>query len=180
MRRSGTDIDLSASLWHSPIGWLSVTVGNGKIIEILCHPDPGHIRLRLQENALPESADSSAAMTQMQEYFSRKRREFRLRLDFDLLSPFTAEVLKALASVPFGRTVTYGELAALVGRPGAARAVGRAMATNPFPLVMPCHRVVGAGGKMTGYSGGSGISTKEWLLAFERVEEGRTEDLCAG
>jgi len=73
----------------------------------------------------------------------------------------------ALQTVPFATTVSYGDLAAMVGKPRAARAVGRVMAINPLPLIVPCHRVVGRNGDLVGYSGGGGLVTKEWLLAFE-------------
>jgi methylated-DNA-[protein]-cysteine S-methyltransferase len=90
-------------------------------------------------------------------------------LPFDLsrLTEFQRTVLHALARVPAGTTCTYGELAERVGNPQAARAIGRAMATNPFPLVYPCHRVVGATGKLTGFSGEGGLKLKERLLRLE-------------
>jgi methylated-DNA-[protein]-cysteine S-methyltransferase len=103
----------------------------------------------------------------LDDYFHGRRRNFELPLAMDTLTPFTTRVLRTLAQVKYGSTLTYGELAALAGFPSAARAVGRAMATNPFPIIIPCHRVLGAGGKMTGYSGGEGIATKQWLLRFE-------------
>ena len=84
------------------------------------------------------------------------------------LTPFARDVLAALQQVPAGATVSYGELAARAGHPGAARAVGRVMAGNPLPLVVPCHRVVGANGALTGYSGAAGVATKKWLLEFEK------------
>lgn len=90
-------------------------------------------------------------------------------LDFTALPPFAAHVLKTLQrTVKHGRVTTYGELARSVGRPGAARAVGGAMARNPWPLVVPCHRVVGAGGKLTGFSG-AGLSMKRYLLDLEGI-----------
>ena len=96
-----------------------------------------------------------------------------LDLDFDALPPFTARVLRALAEqVPEGRSVTYGELAALAGSPGAARAVGQAMARNPWPLIVPCHRVLGAHGALTGYTNPSGTDLKAWLLRHEGALEG--------
>ncbi len=88
-----------------------------------------------------------------------------LPLDFSRLSPFSRAALTALATVAAGTTVTYGELAAMAGSPGAARAAGRAMATNPFPLVLPCHRVVGKNGALTGF--GPGLPMKRWLLGLE-------------
>ncbi len=90
-----------------------------------------------------------------------------LPLDFSLLTRFQTAVLDALYRIPSGRVCTYGELAALVGNPKAARAIGRAMATNPFPLIYPCHRVIGANGKMTGFSAEDGVKLKEFLLKHE-------------
>jgi methylated-DNA-[protein]-cysteine S-methyltransferase len=108
------------------------------------------------------------AAAQVAKYFAGHRRAFRLPCDLAGLSPFTRKVLETLQAVPCGTTVTYGELAAQAGYPGAARAVGRAMAANPLPLVIPCHRVVAADGRLGGYSGGAGPPTKAWLLAFEQ------------
>ena len=91
-----------------------------------------------------------------------------LPLCWDALPPFTADILRTLlAQVPAGRTVTYGQLAALAGHPGKARAVGQAMARNPWPLVVPCHRVLGANGALTGYTNPHGLDLKALLLALE-------------
>jgi len=91
-----------------------------------------------------------------------------LPLCWDALPPFTADVLRTLyRQVPSGQTVTYGQLAALAGHPGKARAVGQAMARNPWPLVVPCHRVLGAGGALTGYTNPYGLDLKALLLALE-------------
>lgn len=91
-----------------------------------------------------------------------------LPLDWDQLTPFTRAVLETLADrVPCGSTVTYGQLAELSGQPGKARAVGGAMARNPWPLVVPCHRVLGAGGGLTGYTNPHGLDLKALLLRLE-------------
>ncbi len=91
-----------------------------------------------------------------------------LPLALERVSPFTREVLLTLAhEAPQGRTLSYGRLAALCGRPGAARAVGRAMAVNRWPLVLPCHRVLGARGALTGFSNPAGLAMKEFLLRLE-------------
>jgi len=82
-------------------------------------------------------------------------------------TPFTRRVLELLRTVPAGSTVTYGQLAAMAGRPGAARGVGQIMRRNRWPLLVPCHRVVGGNGKMTGFSGTGGIPLKEYLLRLE-------------
>lgn len=90
-----------------------------------------------------------------------------LPFDFSRLTGFQQAVLSALSHVPQGKMCTYGELAAAVGNPNGARAIGRAMANNPFPLIYPCHRVIGASGKLTGFSGEGGIKLKEYLLKHE-------------
>lgn len=90
-----------------------------------------------------------------------------IQLDFSGLTPFSRQVLDTLwDKVGHGRTVSYGELARLSGRPGAARAVGRVMASNRWPLLIPCHRVVGSKGELTGFTG-SGVAMKQWLLERE-------------
>ena len=91
----------------------------------------------------------------------------RVPLDLGLVPPFSRRVLSEARSIPAGRTETYGSLAAMVGRPGAARAVGQAMARNPVPLLVPCHRVVGAWGCLGGFSGAGGVVTKQRLLDIE-------------
>jgi len=91
-----------------------------------------------------------------------------VRLDLAHVTPFSARVYEAARRVPPGRTVSYGELARAAGSPGAARAVGRAMATNPFPIVVPCHRVLASGGKAGGFSAYGGVTTKDRLLAIEK------------
>lgn len=107
------------------------------------------------------------AAEQIREYLAGKRREFNLPIDWTLLRPFQREVLQVTLSIPYGETRAYGDIAAQIGRPRAARAVGRAEATNPMPLVIPCHRVVGRDGKLHGYGGGEGLPTKTWLLKLE-------------
>ncbi|WP_207260905.1 MGMT family protein [Desulfovibrio sp. Huiquan2017] len=95
-----------------------------------------------------------------------------LPFDFSGLSEFQKAALDALRRIPPGATRTYGEMAALLGRPKGAQAVGRAMAANPFPLLYPCHRVVGANRAMTGFSASGGIEMKKALLRLEGAEQG--------
>jgi methylated-DNA-[protein]-cysteine S-methyltransferase len=103
---------------------------------------------------------------ELDEYFEGRRRDFDLPLDLRV-APFHEEVLYELARVPYGQTDTYGRLAAKVGRPKAARAVGTVMNRNPIPIVLPCHRIVGANGSLTGYAGG--LDVKRALLELEGV-----------
>ncbi len=102
---------------------------------------------------------------ELDEYFDGRRHDFDLELDLRAVPVFQHRVLVELARVGYGRTTTYGDLAAQAGNPRAARAVGTAMNRNPIPIVLPCHRVVGANGSLTGYGGG--LDRKEWLLRLE-------------
>lgn len=95
-----------------------------------------------------------------------------LPLDLSSLTNFQRTALDELRRIPSGSTRTYGEMAQRLGRPGGAQAVGRAMATNPFPLLYPCHRVLGANGAMTGFSGSGGVDMKEYLLRLENALQG--------
>lgn len=159
------------ALWSSPIGWIGAVARDGLLVALFIHPDPLESRERISRyfpGALPgEDGVLDEVRHQIGEYFRHQRRVFDLPLDFTGISSFTAQVLRHLSGVPQGETITYGELAQQIGRPHAARAVGGALAANPFPIVVPCHRVVGAKGRLTGYSGGEGIVTKKWLLEFE-------------
>jgi methylated-DNA-[protein]-cysteine S-methyltransferase len=107
---------------------------------------------------------ASAVARQLEEYFNRRRTTFDLLLR-PRGSAFQHAVWRELSRIPYGVTTSYAELARAVGRAGAARAIGRANATNPIPVVVPCHRVIGARGALTGYGGG--MARKEYLLAHE-------------
>lgn len=107
----------------------------------------------------------SEAQRELDEYFSGRRRAFELDVDLRGQAPFTVSVLGELAKVPYGHTETYGELATRAGNPKAARAVGMVMNRNPIPIVLPCHRIVGASGSLVGYGGG--LERKEQLLRLE-------------
>ncbi|HYO57946.1 methylated-DNA--[protein]-cysteine S-methyltransferase [Archangium sp.] len=106
-----------------------------------------------------------AARRQLEEYFAGERVSFELPLE-PAGTPFQKTVWRALREIPLGVTWSYADLARHIGREGAARAVGSANARNPLSIVVPCHRVVGTGGKLTGYAGG--VPTKQWLLEHEQ------------
>ena len=106
-----------------------------------------------------------AATEQLRAYFDGKRKEFDLPLVLDG-TPFQEKVWRALAEIPYGRTVSYGQLAKSIGSPKAVRAVGAANGRNPLPIVLPCHRVIGSDGKLHGYAGG--LDIKAALLDLER------------
>ena len=105
--------------------------------------------------------------TQLKEYLYGKRQEFTLEIDWSVLRQFQQAVLHATFNIPYGETRTYKEIAEQIGKPTSARAVGRAEATNPMPLVIPCHRVIGMDGKLHGYGFAQGLRTKAWLLKME-------------
>lgn len=147
---------------QSPVGdlWL---LGDGEVLTGLYFargrhgsPDPS---LRRDDCAF------RAAREQLRAYFGRELRSFDLGLAPEG-TPFQRTVWQALLAIPYGETESYGELAGRIDRPGAARAVGRANALNPISLVVPCHRVIGQDGSLTGYGGG--MDVKERLLALER------------
>lgn len=105
------------------------------------------------------------AFSQLEQYLSGKRNVFQLSVDLQVGSPFQREVWAACRKIPYGQTCTYGEMASRIGFPGAARAVGAALSKNPLPIVVPCHRVIGKNGKLTGFS--CGLEWKERLLRLE-------------
>ncbi|MCV0404328.1 MAG: methylated-DNA--[protein]-cysteine S-methyltransferase [Chloroflexi bacterium] len=111
----------------------------------------------------PERTD--AVRRQLDEYFGGSRRTFDLAVDWRLVYGFAAEVLRATARIPFGRVSTYREVAAEAGSPRAYRAAGNALGSNPIPIVVPCHRVLHAGGGLGGYTGG--LDRKRYLLELE-------------
>ena len=126
-----------------------------------------YLTKRLKRPSILDSTRTSAPLRQLDEYLRGKRKSFTIQIDWSLLRPFQREVLQIVYTIPYGETRTYGEIAHQMGRVRAARAVGRANATNPMPLVIPCHRVIGLDGKLRGYGGGDGLKTKEWLLKME-------------
>ena len=143
----------------TPIGKLTVVAAGTGIRRILWEgedPPAGAVEGR--------SGILDAGVTQIREYFSGTRTTFDLPLDLGG-TPFQQKVWRELGSIPFGTTISYGEQARRIGRPQAARAVGAANGQNPIPIVIPCHRVIGSNGKLTGFGGG--LPTKERLLALE-------------
>lgn len=110
---------------------------------------------------------TAGAVLQIEEYLKGSRQHFDLKIDWSVMSSFQEAALKETCRIPYGQTSTYGMIAHQLGRPRSARAVGRAEATNPMPLVIPCHRVLGADGGLHGYGAPGGLKTKAWLLDLE-------------
>ena len=113
------------------------------------------------------------AVEQIEQYFAKEREDFDLELDFSGVgSDFQQEVYDQLRKVPYGHVTSYGQLAREIGKPDQARAVGQAVGANPIPIVVPCHRVIGSDGSLTGFSGG--LPSKVELLKLEGVDVGGT------
>jgi methylated-DNA-[protein]-cysteine S-methyltransferase len=106
-------------------------------------------------------------LEQLAEFLGGKRQRFEVKVDWSGMTPFQIAVRKAVMAVPYGKTASYGDIAAAVGKPLAPRAVGGVQATNPISFIIPCHRIIGADGSLAGYGGFGGIKTKAWLLELE-------------
>ena len=149
----------------SPIGRIEI-VGNGEAIVSLSIERDG----ALPHDRHPEHADAvlDRAVTQLEEYFAGHRHDFDLPVSL-AGTAFQLAVWEQLVDLEFGEVISYGELGMATGRPTAGRAVGGAVGANPVPIIVPCHRVLGSDGRITGYSGGDGIPTKAWLLDHEGI-----------
>ena len=146
----------------SPIGELML-ISNGTGLTGLYMQNQKHADMRAK--AVRDEWMLKQPIEQLTAYFAGGRREFELPLAAEG-TDFQKRVWRALWAIPFGETISYGELAQRIGQPKAARAVGLANGQNPISIVVPCHRVIGADGSLTGYGGG--LERKSWLLAHER------------
>jgi O-6-methylguanine DNA methyltransferase len=108
------------------------------------------------------------ALTQICEYLKTERQKFTIPLDLSRATSFQQQVYQTIMQIPYGETRTYGEIARLIGKSNAARAVGTANGANPLPILIPCHRLVGKDGSLRGYGGVGGIGTKKFLLDLEK------------
>ena len=125
------------------------------------------LAVKLSPRILEAPARLDAVRRELDEYFAGRRTAFDVPIDWTLYSAFGQRVLQATAAIPFGHTATYGQMAAEAGNAKASRAAGRALGANPIPIVVPCHRVIGTSGKLTGYTGG--MHRKEALLRLEGI-----------
>jgi len=162
-------VDVAFDVVGSPVGDLFVAVSERGLTEISYDTRVEEQLELLARIAGPRVLRAPRAVDdarrELDEYFAGTRHAFDLSLDLRALPTFTVSVLRELARVPYGETTTYGELAARVGRPRAARAVGTVMNRNRIPIVLPCHRVVGSTGDLVGYAGG--LDRKISLLELE-------------
>ena len=155
LRNMEFDANLS---FVSPIGRIALYAHNNRIVFIEMCGEP-----------VPDSGKAKVlgeARKQLERYFAGKRTQ----LDFEITlggTAFQRAVWREISKVKFGESITYAQIAQRIGNPKAVRAVGGAVGSNPVPLIIGCHRVLGAKGKITGYSGGVGLPTKRWLLAHE-------------
>ena len=145
----------------SPVGRLLLAADDRGLRRLLfadAEPQPGWV---------PDGDALRPVRDQLAAYFDGKLREFDINLAPEG-TPFQLRVWRALLDIPYGQTISYGELARTIGNPAASRAVGLANGSNPISIIVPCHRVIGASGKLTGYGGG--LERKSWLLALERQQ----------
>jgi methylated-DNA-[protein]-cysteine S-methyltransferase len=162
-------LDVAYDIVETPIGRLFVAATDSGLCRISYDPEPERVVESLARTlgvkVLRSAKPVDETRRQLDEYFDKRRTDFSLDLDLRGAADFSRRVLHELARVPYGEVTTYGELAKRADRPRAARAVGTVMNRNPIPIVLPCHRVVGAGGSLVGYGGG--LERKEALLRLE-------------
>jgi methylated-DNA-[protein]-cysteine S-methyltransferase len=161
-------VDIAWSTTDSPVGPLVLASTPAGLIRISFDGDLSMLEdlaAKVSPRVLEAPARLDPVRRQLDEYFDGRRRVFDLPIDRSLSSPFYRRVLEALFEVPYGRTVHYMDLARIAGSPGATRAVGSAMRTNPIPIIQPCHRVLPSDGTLGNYAGG--VARKQALLAHE-------------
>jgi O-6-methylguanine DNA methyltransferase len=158
----------------TPLGSIWIAASVRGLIAVSLWPEEKQFTAevsRLAGSAPRYAPDDSAVIQetikQLEEYFRGERPEFDLPVDWEVMPSFQQEVLRLVSAVPYGRTTSYGDIARQYGKPSAMRAVGRANATNPIPIIIPCHRVLGSDGKLHGYGAPGGLETKAWLLRLE-------------
>jgi methylated-DNA-[protein]-cysteine S-methyltransferase len=178
MKRTARPVRYRFGVVRTMLGRFRAVVGPRGLLSVELRPGSLAALARRLERSLGvtialERDDRLPVLRQIAEYAAGKRHRFETPLDWSLAEAetgargFRRRVLGELAKVRFGQTLSYGELARRAGSPGAARAVGGVMAENPIPLVVPCHRVLAAGGKIGGFTGGHGL--KRALLALEKT-----------
>lgn len=152
------------TLMQSPVGTLTLVARGERLAAVLWEEEREN-RVRLGDvHRDDEQPILREAARQLEEYFAGKRQRFELALDF-AGTAFQRQVWAALLTIPFGQTRSYSDIARQIGNPSAVRAVGAANGRNPISIIAPCHRVIGASGRLTGFAGG--MPAKQYLLALE-------------
>jgi methylated-DNA-[protein]-cysteine S-methyltransferase len=171
---AGAQPDVAYAVVDSPIGALVAAATPTGLVRLAYEDFNGGVDAvleslagRLSPRILEQPAKLDGVRRELDEYFDGRRQDFDVPIDWSLYSDFGRRVLQATAAIPFGRTATYGEMAAAAGNAKASRAAGRALGANAIPIVVPCHRVIGTSGKLTGYTGG--MHRKEALLRLEGI-----------
>jgi methylated-DNA-[protein]-cysteine S-methyltransferase len=166
--------DVSYAVIDSPIGALVAAATRNGLARLAYEDFNGGLDVVLESLAaklspriLEQPAKLDAVRRELDEYFDNKRTTFDVPIDWTLYSDFGRRVLQATAAVPFGHTASYGDMAAAAGNVKASRAAGRALGANAIPIIVPCHRIIGTSGKLTGYTGG--MHRKEALLRLEGI-----------
>jgi methylated-DNA-[protein]-cysteine S-methyltransferase len=171
---------MAASIFVTPLGWMGVA-GSGTTVVALTmgHASPEEVHSALAARARAHGGAGANGALEERDWYPELRRaldryargqfvDFRpFKIDVGRTTEYRKRVLEAARQIPYGQTLSYGELAAKAGKPRAARAVGSAMASNPISLLIPCHRVVAAGGKLGGFSCRTGVELKQRLLEME-------------
>ena len=160
----------------SPLGPLWVAIGPKGVTTIHYGDEPSEGELRrlvrvYGPGVVPDHRRSSGLARELEQYFAGARQVFDVAVDLSGLTPFQTRILAATAKIPFGEVSTYGAVAKRAGNANAARATGGALNSNPIPIVVPCHRVVGSNGALVGYAGG--LAAKRKLLAIEGADTAR-------
>lgn len=172
----GKDRLLSVTVFKTPLGWAGISMSGKRIRRIvLPQRSAAAVRQELEADAAPrektlKAAEGQRAVRLLAAYLAGRPVSFDLPLDLGYYTPFQRSVWKAAAAIPFGQTRSYAWIARKIGKPGAARAVGQALGANPIPVIIPCHRVISASGRLGGFSGGLGMKRK--LLELEGGSRG--------
>jgi methylated-DNA-[protein]-cysteine S-methyltransferase len=168
-------VDVAYGFLDSPLGRLAVMVTPRGLVRLSYGDEAIEAQLdeladRVSPRILEAPERTDAVRRELEEYFAGARRRFDLPIDWTLVRGFAGHVLRATARIPFGHVSSYREVAADAGSPNAYRAAGNALGSNPIPIVVPCHRVLHAGGGLGGYTGG--LERKRFLLDLEGVRAG--------
>ena len=161
------------SVLPTPFGSLGIVAGPQGLSNVILTKRKANNARTYMQQLFPDAKYDKKLLPSLQQqlhnYFAGKPVRFRVKLDLSALTPFQQKALKACAKIKYGQTISYSQLARRIGKPKAARAVGGALARNPIPIVIPCHRIIAADGSMCGFSAEQGIRLKQQLLEMEDI-----------